>query len=56
MLLSSRDPLVIEKHLAMAAAAGAGVLAVSWYMPVVHYSCIPSIFLFCACDSIAAIV
>jgi len=30
---SSRDPLVLEKHLAMAAAAGAGVLAVSWYPP-----------------------
>ena len=31
LLFSSRDPLVLEKHLAMAAAAGAGVLAVSWY-------------------------
>jgi len=30
---SSRDPLVLEKHLAMAASAGAGVLAVSWYPP-----------------------
>lgn len=30
---SSRDPVVLEKHLAMAATAGAGVLAVSWYPP-----------------------
>ena len=54
MLLSSRDPLVIEKHLAMAAAAGAGVIAVSWYVPAVHYSRIPSIFLFWACDCLIA--